>query len=164
MVFLKRYWTQIRGQFGQMSANTKWLIGSLAVILLLTGYLVMLLVAEPEYVPITSFAGDRQDEVVSLLRQRGIDVQLQGGQILVPYKQQMDALAAIESGGMMAADTSAAFDDMIQRSSPWDTSAKTSLAFLQAKQKFLGQVIAKMKGVRAADVVISMPQQNGFGR
>ncbi|MEX2213097.1 MAG: hypothetical protein WD768_03150 [Phycisphaeraceae bacterium] len=164
MVFLTRYWTQIRVQLGQMSANTKWLIGALAVIVLLAGYLVMLLVAEPEYVPVTSFAGDRQAEVVAMLQQRGIDVRADNGQILVPYSQHLDAIAAIEAGGMMAADTSKAFDDMILTASPWDTSAKTSMAFLQAKQKFLGQVVAKMKGVRAADVVISMPQQNGFGR
>src|SRR5690606_23528027 len=71
---------------------------------------------------------------------------------------------ALESSGLMARDTASAFDDVILKSSPWDPSLKTTMAFLQAKQKFLGQVIAKMRGVRGADVVISMPQQSGFGR
>lgn len=164
MEFLKRYWTQIRAQGEQMPANTKLLIGSLVVILLLVGFLVVQYAAKPEMVPITSFAGDRQNDVAAHLKQRGIDVVIEGNQMLVPYDQRVDALAAMESSGLMARDTANAFDDVILKSSPWDPSAKTTMAFLQAKQKFLGQVIGKMKGIRAADVVISMPQQTGFGR
>ncbi len=164
MEFLKRYWMQIRAQSDQMPANTKLLIGSLVVILLLVGFLVVQYAARPEMVPITSFAGDRQNEVAAQLKQRGINVVIEGGQMLVPYDQRVDALVALESSGLMAQDTAGAFDDVILKSSPWDPSAKTTMAFMQAKQKFLGQVIGKMKGVRAADVVISMPQQAGFGR
>jgi len=164
MEFLKRYWSQIRVQSAQMPANTRLLIGSLVIILLLVGYLVLQYTGKPQMVPITSFAGERQEEVAANLRQRGIDVVVENGQMLVPYEQRIDALAAMESSGLLAPDTSKAFDDAIFKSSPWDPSAKTSMAFLQAKQKFLAQVITKMKGVRGADVVISMPQQVGFGR
>lgn len=161
--FLSRYWTQIRAQLVQMPANTKLLIGSLVVILLLAGYLIVQYTASPQMVPITSFAGDRQAEVAARLKQAGIKVETESGQLLVPADQQIEALSLMESGGLLAPDTSKAIDDMLLKSSPWDPSAKTTMAFLQAKQKFLAQVIAKMKGVRAADVVISMPERTGFG-
>lgn len=162
--FLKRHWTQIRAQASQMPANTRWLVGSLIIILLLAGYLIVQYAAEPEMVPITNFAGERQADVAERLKQRGIEVRVEGEQIFVPYDQQVDALVAMQSAGLMAADTSRAFDEMIQNTSPWDPSSKTRLAFIQAKQKFLSQVISKMKNVRAADVVLSVPNDRKFGR
>jgi flagellar M-ring protein FliF len=164
MEFLKRYWSQIRVQTAQMPASTRLLIGSLVIILLLVGFLVLQYTGKPQMVPFTSLAGDRQEEAAAALRQRGIDVVIEGGQMLVPYDQRIDAMAAMESSGMLGPDSSRAFDDVILKSSPWDPSAKTTMAFLQAKQKFLAQVITKMKGVRGADVVISIPQNSGFGR
>lgn len=161
--FLSRYWTQIRAQLAQMPANTKLLIGSLVVILLLAGFLIVQYAASPQMVPITSFAGDRQAEVAARLKQAGIKVATENGQLLVPADQQIDALSLMESGGLLAPDTSKAIDDMILKANPWDPAAKTTMAFLQAKQKFLALVIGKMKGVRAADVVISMPERSGFG-
>ena len=154
MQFLKQYWSQIRVQSAQMPANTRLLIGSLIIILLLVGFLVLQYTGKPQMVPFTSLAGERQDEVAAALKQRGINVVVENGQILVPYDQRIDAMAVMESSGMLAPDSSKAFDDVILKSSPWDPSAKTSMAFLQAKQKFLAQVITKMKGVRGADVVI----------
>ncbi len=164
MEFLRRYWTQVRAQTAQMPANTKLLIGSLVIILLMAGFLVIQYAAAPQMAPITPFVGDRQAEAIALLKQHGIDVKTENAQVLVPYDKQVEAIALLESGRLMVPDTSKAFDDVILKSSPWDPSAKTSMAFLQAKQKFLAAVIGKMKGVRAADVVISVPQQTGFGR
>lgn len=162
--FIKRYWTQIRLQTTEMPANTKLLIGSLIVILLLVVFVVLQYVGEPEWVPITSFAGERRAEVTVRLEQAGIEVKDDGEQLLVPFEQRAKALAVMESGGMLGADTSAAFDEMIRNSSPWDSSTKSKMALLEAKRKFLGQVIAKMKGVRAADVVLSVPDDKRFGR
>ena len=73
MEFLKQYWSQIRVQSAQMPANTRLLIGSLVIILLLVGYLVLQYTGKPQMVPITSFAGERQEEVAANLRQRGIE-------------------------------------------------------------------------------------------
>jgi flagellar biosynthesis/type III secretory pathway M-ring protein FliF/YscJ len=164
MQFLKRYWTQIRAQSADMPANTKLLISSLVVILLLVGYLVIQYAAKPEMVPITGLVGERQAEIIPLLKQRGINVVTEGGQVMVPYDNRAEAIVILQAGGMLSQDNANAFDEVILKSSPWDPSAKTSMAFLQAKNKFLGMVISKMKGVQGAQVVISLPLQTGFGR
>ncbi len=162
--FLKRHWTQINAQFGQMPGNTRLLIGSMVIILVLVGYLVVQYAAEPEMVPITSFASENPAQVASYLQSRGIEVKQEGGQVLVANDEQVTAISYLQSSGLMVADTSKAFDEMIAGSSAWDPLSKTKMAFVEAKRKFLSAVVEKMKGVQAADVVLAMPESTGFGR
>ncbi len=71
MEFLGRYWTQVAAQLGEMTPTQKWLILSLTVILLLSGFVMLQYAAAPEMVPITRFSSDPAT-VVSHLGGRGI--------------------------------------------------------------------------------------------
>ena len=163
MEFVKRTWAQIQVQLVQLSATQKWLIMSLMVILVLTGYVMLQWAASPQMVPITGFAGD-QNKVSSWLAQRGIDVQTEGGKLFVPDDQKYDALVLLESGNLMAADTTAAFEELIKSRSPWLSNEQHFQNMLIAKQTVLGLIIGKMKGVRSADVMVSMPTKVGLGK
>ncbi len=163
MEFLQRYWLQARDFLGEVAPSTRWLIGCLLVILVLSGWLVMQYVAEPELISITQFAGDRQAEATARLHAAGIEVRNDGGQMWVPAGRYDEALVILVNGELLAADTTAAFDQMVMRQSPWQSSAQNAQAFLLAKQKVLGQIISKMAGVRSASVMLSMPQRQGFG-
>lgn len=162
--FLKRQWTQINAQVSQMPGNTKLLIGSMIIILVLVGFLVVQYAAAPEMVPITSFASENPTEVANYLKARGIEVKQEGNQIMVPHDDQVAAISYLQSSGLMVADSTKAFDEMIAGSSAWDPLSKTKMAFVEAKRKFLSAVVEKMKGVQAADVVLAMPESTGFGR
>lgn len=164
MQFLRTSWMQIRAYLEGLSPAQKWLILSLLVVLLLFGFIVTQYAASPELMPISSFAPGRQEEAAARLRQAGIAVQMQGGQVMVAADRQIDALVVLQQAALMGADTSSAFDDFIAKSNPWDNNARHTAAFLVAKQKVLAAIVGKMRDVRSADVVISMPEDAGFGR
>jgi len=163
MEFLQQTWLQTKGFMAQLSPATRWLIGCLLIIFVLVGWLMMQYVAKPELVPITQFAAERQASVMAQLQQSGIHVQTQAGQLLVPKGAYDQAMMVLATSDLLAADTSGAFDDLIARQNPWQSNAQNAQAFMLAKQKVLGQIVSKMVGVRSASVILSMPDQQGFG-
>lgn len=164
MEFVQRYFLQAKAFLGQVSAATRWLITCLLVILVLSGWLIMQYAGSPELVPISQFATDREPEIVTRLSTAGIEVRSESGRLWVPADQYDRALVVLASGDLMATDTTAAFDEMILRQSPWQSTAQNAQAFLLAKQKVLGQIVSKMAGVRRASVMLSMPERQGFGQ
>jgi flagellar biosynthesis/type III secretory pathway M-ring protein FliF/YscJ len=164
MEFLTRGWTQIRVFLSQMTPTTRWLIGCVVIILAMMLFITLHYAGQAEMVPISPFASERQPEVVELLKARRIDVQMVGGQIMVPHEQYFEAISVLQQSDLLKADTSSAFDAMIARQTPWQTNQQSTQAMILAKQKVLSQIIAKMKGVHSADVMISRPESTGFGK
>ncbi|MFW6058571.1 MAG: hypothetical protein ACODAQ_00230 [Phycisphaeraceae bacterium] len=164
MEFLKRYWTQIRAQLEGLSVSQKWAISVTLVLGLLLAGLAVMVAGRPELVAISSAASGQSEQILSRLRSRGINVEQQAGQIMVPAGQEERAYAALAEGDLLSADTSRAFRDLIERQSPWQTDKQSEQAYLLAKQRVLSQIIGKMRGVRSASVLVSMPRNEGFGR
>ena len=162
MDFVNRYWTQIRAQMEGLPAATKLLIGSLLVIMLLVGFIALLYAGQPETVPISRFAEGRSEEVAARLDAAGIDAEIKNGQIYVNAGQHMDAIALLAREDMLSDNASSAFADIT--GNPWETDAQGNRKYLLATQNYLSAVARKLKGVRSADVVISMPERVGFGR
>ena len=163
MEFVKNSWLQAQAFLGQLSLTARWLIGCLLIILLLVGWLMLQYAAKPDLVPITQFAGSRQSEVLARLQQAGIQVSTESGQLQVSADQYDEAIIILVNSDLLAADTTAAFDEMVDRQSPWQSNAQNAQAFLLAKQKVLGQIVGKMVGARSASVMLSMPEKQGFG-
>lgn len=164
MEFFKRYWTQIRAQLEGLSASQKWAISTTLVLGLLLVGIAVIIAGQPDRVPISAFASGRSEEVLARLQAAGIDATRDGGQIVVPYDQQERAIGLLVQGDLLTADTSEAFSQLIERQSPWQSNDQNAQAYLLAKQRVLGQIVGKMRGVRNASVLISMPQDKGFGR
>lgn len=166
MQFLKQYWLQIRAFLDQLSLDTKLLILSLLVILAFAGFVIMQYAGSSEMAALPQFTPDRQQMVLARLEAAGIRTQAKGPVLLVPQAKLNDAWAVLAQYDLTAVDTSAAFDEMIKRQSPWDSESRNRQAFMLAKQKVLGQIIGKMTmaGVRSADVMISLPEDKGFGK
>ncbi len=163
MEFAKRAWAQIRVQLTELTATQKWLILSLMVILVMVGYLMLQYAASPQMVAITGFVGD-QEKVSTLLTQHGIKVHGEDGQLKVPHDQHIEAIAILEQGNLLAADTTAAFDELIKSRSPWLSNEQHRQNLLIAKQTVLGLILAQFKDVRSANVMVSMPAKEGFGK
>lgn len=162
MEFLRRYWTQVAAQLGELTATQTWLILSLTVVLLLSGFVMLQYAAAPEMVPITGFSSDHGN-VFSHLAGRGVKVRSDGGQLLVPRDQVNAVLYMLEEGKLLRPDTSAAFDELIKSTSPFMSESSKKQHHLIARQKVLANIIEKMQDVDSADVLISMPPVGGFG-
>jgi flagellar M-ring protein FliF len=164
MEFFRRSWTQIQAQLTQLTASQRWLIGMSMIVMLLAGALLLLYASQGTTVRLPPVPADRQATSLARLKSAGIDAKLDAGSIVVPLAKQDQALAVLAQEDMLTGDTSAAFDQMLTRQNPWMSNAQNAQAFLLAKNKVLGQIIGKMRGVRSADVVVSVPEEKGFGR
>ncbi|MEL7087504.1 MAG: hypothetical protein AAGL98_03540 [Planctomycetota bacterium] len=162
MDFAKKYWTTIRAQMEGLPASTKLLIGSLVVIMLLIGFIALLYAGKPETVPISRFADGRGEEVAARLDAAGIDAQIRNAQVYVPASQHMEAIALLAREDMLSENASSAFADIT--GNPWETDAQGDRKYLLAMQSYLNGVARKLKGVRSAEVVVSLPERVGFGR
>lgn len=162
MDFAKKYWTTIRVQMEGLPAATKLLIGSLVVIMLLVGFIALLYAGKSETVPISRFAASRSEEVAARLDAAGIEAELKNGQVYVAASSHMDAIALLAREDMLSENASAAFADIT--GNPWETDAQGDRKYLLATQQYLNAVARKFKGVRSAEVVISLPERVGFGR
>lgn len=163
MEFIRRQWLQIQAFLDELPRDTKMLIVSLVVILGLAGFVIVQYAASSEMVTLQQVAPDRQSLVLTRLEAAGIPAEPQGGVIRVAKEKHTDALAVLAQFDLLASDTTAAFDDMIAKQSPWMPDRQNKQAFLVAKQKVLAQIVTKMVGIRSADVIVSMPENTGFG-
>ena len=163
MDFARKYWTTIRAQMEGLPAATKLLIGSLVVILLLVGFIALLYAGKPETVPISRFAAGQTEEVAARLDAAGINAEVRTGQVYVPASQHMEAIALLAREDMLSENASSAFAD-VTGGNIWETDSQGRRKYLIATQNYLNAVARKFKGVRSADVVISLPERVGFGR
>ena len=159
----QRYWTQIKAYLAGLSYSEKAVALMATVILVVVFFGLMLYWAKPELVPITQFAGDRQPQALVKLQAAGIKAVQTGGQLLVPADKQYDAMAVLVQADLMSPDTTAAFADYIKRQSPLYTNSQSARDFQITKQAVLGKLIGRMASVRHATVMISIPEDQGFG-
>ena len=73
------------------------------------------------------------------------------------------ASVAFAEAVSLADDAASAFA-AVTNSNPWETANQGKRNYLIATQNYLNLVARKFKGVRSAEVVISMPERVGFGR
>jgi len=163
MDFVRKQWLVIRNYMEGLPRDTKLLIVTLLLFLGLIGFVMMQYASSSEMVALRQVAVDRQDMVMTRLAATGISAEMRGGQIMVPQEKQVEALAVLAQDELLAPNTSAAFDQMIAKQSPFDTDRQNRQRFLIALHKVLGMTVSKMVGVRSADVMISTPDNNGFG-
>lgn len=163
MDFVQKWWTQILAFMAKLSFAHRALM-IMSIVLLTMGFVVMAyLVSRPQMAAIVQLPAEKQAAVKARLEAAGITVETRGNQIYVPIDKQIDAHAILAQSELLANDVSTAWDQMIAKSTPFDTNMKSAQVFLLTKQKVLGQIISKMSGVRSADVLLSVPEQQGFG-
>ncbi|MCX5661830.1 MAG: hypothetical protein NTW19_19295, partial [Planctomycetota bacterium] len=163
MDFVRKWWTQILAFLAGMSFAHRALMIMTVVVLAVVLGLAAYLTGRPQMSPIVQLPADKQAMVKARLEAAGIAVEVRGSQLYVPVDKQIDAHAILAENDLLANDTSSAWDQMIAKSTPFDTNMKSAQVFLLTKQKVLGQIISKMAGVRSADVMLSMPEHQGFG-
>jgi flagellar biosynthesis/type III secretory pathway M-ring protein FliF/YscJ len=159
---VKQIFETIRTQLGRMTATQRLLIGSLAVIVAMTLFLV------GQYSggrPMTELMQDDPNlTLVDTLKVSGIEARVENGRVVVPSGERRRAVAALASAGQLPGDTEILFGNLMQHQD-WKASQQHNRQqFNLALQNELGRVIAEMPGVATARVFINAPEPGGLGR
>jgi len=165
MEFIKRNLTQIQAQLGSMSFATRWLIGSLVVIMLLVGGMLVYWGGAADMVPVDGIKTGTTAEAVAMLEADGINTRVSGGKLLVKKDDLHQAVASLSRGGRLNPNASAAFDELLSdEGSSWMlSSTDKNRRYLLAKGHFLSAVIGSFPNVESASVILDKPEANGFG-
>ncbi len=165
MEFLKRNLTQIQAQFGTMSFATRWLIGSLVVIMLLVGGMLIYWGGSAEMLPVGDLASSSTADAAAILEADGLDPSVRNGELMVPRNQLHQAIASLSRAGQLNPNAHAAFDQLIaDDSGSWmHSSTEKDRRYLAAKGRFLSAVIQSFPNVDSAAVILDKPEANGFG-
>lgn len=155
----------IRTRLGGLGPTQKLLIGSLAVIAVMSLFLVSQYAAQPAMVELTGFAPEERAQVTSTLRAAGVRGELDdAGRVMVPAGQRDVALAALSQGGELPGDTVTLFANLVERQDWRMSREQNNQQFVFALQNELARVISNFSGVSSASVIIHAPQQEGLGR
>ncbi len=159
---LRQLLDNVRSSLGQMTATQKLLIGSLAVIAMMSLFLVVQYTARPSMVSL--MADDPNANVVQTLQTAGIDASIEGGQVVVPANQRHAAVTALGESGSLPGDTRLLFQNLIEHQD-WKASKEMNRQrYRLALQNELGRVIAGFDNVKSATVIIDTPPSTGLGR
>jgi len=164
MDFLRNQIARIQQQVSGLSATQKMLVGALLVIMLMTLYGWSNFAGQAEMEVLLDQAMSNED-IVGIqkhLASNGIKYRVVGDRIHVAAERKYEALASLGYARALPRDTRSAFDEMIAKSSLFDSSRKQDALLNQAKQSALSQILRNFPRVRDAAVFIDLAQQRGF--
>lgn len=163
---LRRVLETIQKQLGKLHTTQRLLIGSLAVILVMTLFLVSLYAGRRDMVPLLNPGATPEDQARALayVSEAGIPHTQRGGRLLVPADRQYFVLAQLGQTGRLPANTALLFDDLVRQKNVWMNSRQQNDQLYQvALQNTLARVISDFTGVRDATVIIDAPPPHGLG-
>ncbi len=163
MEWLKNWTAQIQAQLVELSVSQKLLIGTLAVVIAASLFLVALYAGQPQMVPLIDSAANESQRaaIVSYLDSRGVKYESRGDRILVPASQRSSIAAALHTGASLP-DQQAGFALLIEQQTWWQSNEQYRQMYTIALQNELSQTIGRMRQVERAKVIISHPKVTGF--
>ncbi len=162
---LKRVLEKIQAQYAELAPTQKLLFASLAVVMVMTLFLVQQYTSEPAMVELMpNTTSEQQAKAATFVKSHGYKHSLApDGDVMVPPGTQFMILAAMTDSGALPQDTSGVFDAMIEQQSWKQTNAQTHQLEVVTVQKGLEQIISRMPGVDTATVILDIPQKRHFG-
>ncbi|MHC4991294.1 MAG: hypothetical protein ACYTGC_09965 [Planctomycetota bacterium] len=151
---------QLRG----LSAQSRLLVGSLTIILVMSLFIVALYTGRASMVPLPVQEGAARTSAMEYLSARNIDWTERGGEILVPAEQRHVLLAQMTDAQIIGPDQ-IDFGALVREDSPFLSKAQNDRRWLIATMNHLSRTISRMHGITRADVVIDEPARpSGLGR
>ncbi len=150
----------------KLNTSQRMLIGSLAVVMAMTLFVVAQYTSKPNMVPLVpGLAGEERTRIEQYLRvnygEGGYSVR--DGELVVPAGSQRSIIAALASEGKAPGDMRLLFDTLVDKQSWTRNSQQNSQLELIARQNELARVIAMMNGITKATVIMDVPQKRGLG-
>ncbi len=152
----------IQTYLGRMTASQKLLVGSLAVIALMTFFVVSRYAARPTLVDLMQ--DDPNLRMVDSLQASGINATTKNGRLMVPETQRINALAALGQRGQLPENTVTLFENLAERQDWKNSRQQNRVQFNLALQNELARIISGFGGIKSANVIIDVPEQGGLGR
>ncbi len=163
MDFVKRSWLQIKSQLEGLSWERKAIIALGLVLMLLFLAWLLQYAGAPERVTLSAVPADQIDKVRARLAERGIQTTVENGRVTVPRDRHFDAIALLYQSDLTVEDPAAVWRDLLTQQSPWQNARQGREAERVAVMTYAAQVIRSMDGVKNANVIVSRPEQGGFG-
>lgn len=156
----------IQAQLGRLSASQKMLIGSVAVILMMTLIMVSAYAGRPDMVEILPGAtGDQVNRAATVLTGAGVRNENRNGRLMVPVAAQTLAVSRLEEQRAMPQDSRRLlFDNLIENQSWTKSKEQNEQLFNIATQNQLAMFIGGFSDVRSAEVIMDVPAGTGLGR
>lgn len=161
---LRRIYAKIAQQLGALGTTHKLLIGSLAVIAVMTLFLVSRYASRGTLVEFMPAATASERATASTyLRTVGISTVERGGVTMISAEAERHALAALAEQRLLPADATLLFDNLIDRQSWTMPRNQLDTYYTIAKQNELARVIERFPTIRRAQVMVEIPEQRGLG-
>ena len=165
MEALRRALATIGAALSKLNATQRLLIGAVAVILVMTLFLVNLYTGTADMVALMpGQPADRQARALEFVQDQGIEFELKGGEVLVPRGMRQMLHARMADSGAMPDDSRVLFDNLIEKQS-WTLSQRQNQQLeVVAVQNELASIIGKMKGIESARVILNVPEKRSLGQ
>ena len=155
----------IREQLVKLSATQRLLIASLLVLLVMTMFLVSQYAGSKTYVDLlpVSATPEQVEEASRFLSDRNIEHRVAEGRPRVAPERRRAIIAQMGQAGALPGDTSMLFADLIDKQSWTMSGSQQRQLYNIALQNELAGVIAQMRGITGATVIIDAPERRGIG-
>jgi len=161
---LRRIYEKIALQLGALGTTHKLLIGSLAVIAVMSLFIVSRYASRGSMVEFLPAATASERSAASgYLRTVGINTVDRGGVTMISSESERHALAALAEQRLLPADATLLFDNLIDRQSWTMPRNQLDTYYTIAKQNELARVIERFPTIKRAQVMVEIPEQRGLG-
>jgi len=164
---LNRALATIKAYLGRLTVSQKLLMGSLAVIMVMTLWLVRQYAGVPENVALLepNASADRQSRALQFVQANFIPHTVDStGIVRVPPGRQYAVLAQMSQQGKLPDDNHLLFDSLIGRQSWTQTYQQNAMMETVAVQNELGRIISQFDGIESANVIMDVPKNRGLGQ
>ncbi|MEM8836264.1 MAG: flagellar M-ring protein FliF C-terminal domain-containing protein [Planctomycetota bacterium] len=154
----------VNEQFAKLSASQRLLIGSLAIILVMSLFVVQQYAARPVMIELLpGVASEEQSQAVRALSTSGIEHETsEDGRLLVAPSAKRAALAVLTEQRAMPSDGQVLFDNLIEKQSWTNSMDQNHQLEMVAVQNELAGVISQMRNIHSANVILNVPKRRSL--
>lgn len=163
---LSRAWQTVGVAAQRLTTSQRLLIGSVAVLLAMTLFVVTLYTSKPESVALLpGKPAEEQQRAAEFLRTRNVKFTSgAGGEVMVAPAQADTLRAQMVESNALGGDNRVLFDNLIEKQS-WTLSQQQNQQMeVIAVQNELANIISHMSGVRSASVILNLPSRRILGQ
>lgn len=166
MEWLRRALSVIQTYLGKLQPVHKMLIGSLAVIALMTLFLVSQYAGKPQLEPLEGWdTPESQGQAAAALSRAGIRTVSREGKLWVPAAARYRAIGTLASSQTLPQDTTKLFFSTVPEHQNWlNTDAQNRQLYEIARNNELARIIASFPEIEQATVVADVPEHTAIGR
>lgn len=163
---MHRALTTIGTAASRLTVTQKLLIGSVAVVMVMTLFMVQLYTGRPEYVALLPGKGsEEQGAAAAFLRARNVSFTTgSNGEVLVSVGQEDTLRGQMVENKVLAGDNRVLFDNLIEKQSWTMGERQNSQMEVIAVQNELAKIISNMSGIRSASVILNLPPKRAFSQ